>query len=232
MPVLNRIAGYADDMTEWRRWLHRHPELGLDCHQTAAFVVGKLREFGVDEIHEGIARTGVVAIVNGQGEGPTIGLRADMDALPMAEDSGVEYASETPGNMHACGHDGHTTMLLGAAKYLAETRRFKGRVALIFQPDEEGDGGGRVMVEEGIMDRFDIAHVFALHNAPGTPAGHFSTCPGPIMATADQFYVTVTGQGGHGASPATAIDPIPATIAMVQAFQTIVSRNHETARQL
>lgn len=232
MPVLNRIAGYADEMREWRRWLHRHPELGLECHETAAFVAEKLREFGVDEVHEGIAKTGIVAIVNGQGDGPTIGLRADMDALPMDEISGVEYSSETPGKMHACGHDGHTTMLLGAAKYLAETRRFSGRVALIFQPDEEGNGGGRVMVEEGIMDRFEINRVFAIHNAPGIPEGQFSTCPGPILATADQFFVTVRGQGGHGASPQLAVDPIPAAVAMVQAFQTIVSRSHDSARQL
>ena len=151
MPVLNRIAGFTDDMKEWRQWLHRNPELGFECHKTAGFVADKLRAFGVDEIHEGIATTGIVALIEGQGEGPTIGLRADMDALPMTETSGVAYTSETPGKMHACGHDGHTTMLLGAARYLAETRRFRGRVALIFQPAEEGGGGGRVMVEEGIM---------------------------------------------------------------------------------
>lgn len=232
MPVLNRIAGYAEEMTEWRRWLHRNPEIGLECHKTSDFVAERLESFGVDQIHRGIAKTGIVALIEGQGEGPTIGLRADMDALPMSEETGLDYASETPGAMHACGHDGHTTMLLGAAKYLAETRRFKGRVALIFQPDEEGGGGGRVMVEEGIMDRFDIGRVFALHNSPGTPLGHFSTNPGPIMASADEFSVTVTGSGGHGASPQTALDPIPPALAMIDAFHTIVSRNHDAYQQL
>ena len=232
MPVLNRIAGYADDMTEWRRWLHRHPELGFECHKTAAFVAEKLRAFGVDEIHEGIATTGIVAIINGQGEGPTMGLRADMDALPMDEITGADYASETPGKMHACGHDGHTTMLLGAARYLAETRRFKGRVALIFQPAEEGAGGGKVMVDEGIMDRFRIERVFALHNAPGSEMGHLLTRPGPILASADEFRVTVTGVGGHAAQPQQCRDPIMAATAMVQAFQTILSRNTDALDQL
>jgi hippurate hydrolase len=225
MPVLNRIAGYAEDMKEWRRWLHRYPELGLECHETAAFVAERLREFGVDEIHEGIARTGIVAIINGQDEGPTIGLRADMDALPMTEETDLDYASQTPGRMHACGHDGHTAMLLGAARYLAETRRFRGRAALIFQPDEEGEGGGRVMVEEGILDRFDISRVFAMHNAPGLPQGQFSLNSGPMNAASDEFFVEVRGVGGHGASPEECIDPIPPALAMISAFQTIVSRN-------
>jgi hippurate hydrolase len=232
MPVLNRIAGYSDDMKEWRRWIHQHPEVGLDCHQTAAFVVSKLREFGIEEIHEGIARTGVVAIIHGQGDGPTIGLRADMDALPMTEETGLSYASELPGRMHACGHDGHTAMLLGAARYLAETRRFRGRVALIFQPDEEGDGGGRVMVEEGIMERFEISRVFAVHNSPEAPFGHFSFCPGAMLAASDEFDVTVSGVGGHAAAPEQAVDPIPAALAMVSAFQTIVSRNHSAYDRL
>ena len=147
MPIINRIAGYAEDMTVWRRYLHAHPELQFECHQTAAFVVDRLREFGIDDIHEGIAKTGVVAIIEGREEGPTIGLRADMDALPMDELTGLDYASTVQGKMHACGHDGHTTMLLGAAKYLAETRNFAGRVALIFQPAEEGGGGAQVMVQ-------------------------------------------------------------------------------------
>lgn len=232
MPVLNRIAGYSEDMKEWRRWLHRHPELGLECHETAAFVATKLREFGVDEIHEGIARTGIVAIINGQDDGPTIGLRADMDALPMSEETGLDYASQTPGRMHACGHDGHTTMLLGAARYLAETRRFRGRAALIFQPDEEGQGGGRVMVEEGIMERFDVSRVFALHNNPGQPIGHFSLTPGPMKAAADEFFVEVRGVGGHGASPEECVDPIPPALAMISAMQTIVSRNFSAGDRL
>ncbi|MEM6324761.1 MAG: M20 aminoacylase family protein [Pseudomonadota bacterium] len=227
MPIINRIGDYAAEMTKWRRWMHRHPELGFDCHKTAAFVVEKLKSFGVDEIHEGIAKTGVVAIINGQGDGPTIGLRADMDALPIDEATGLDYASETPGVMHACGHDGHTTMLLGAAKYLTETRRFKGRVALIFQPAEEGGAGGNVMVQEGMMERFDIAQVYALHNAPDREPGRFFTTPGPIMAAVDEFRITIKGKGGHGAFPQETKDPVTAAVAMVQAIQTIVSRNHK-----
>ena len=159
MPVLNRIASYAEDMKGWRRHLHQYPELAFDCHETAAWIVERLREIGVDEIHEGIAKTGVVALIKGQADGPVIGLRADMDALPIEELTGAPYASKVPGKMHACGHDGHVTMLLGAAKYLAETRNFSGRVALIFQPAEEDGGGGEVMVREGIMDRFGIDQV-------------------------------------------------------------------------
>jgi hippurate hydrolase len=232
MPVINRIAGLAPEMAEWRRWMHRNPELSFDCHRTAAFVADRLREFGVDEIHEGIATTGIVAIVNGQGPGPTVGLRADMDALPIREASGVDHASEIPGKMHACGHDGHTAMLLGAAKYLAETRNFRGRVALIFQPAEEDGGGGGVMVQEGIMDRFDVAEVYALHNAPNFEEGQFFTAPGPIMAAVDEFEVTVDGRGGHAAMPQDTADPLVAAIAMVQAFQTIVSRNHRPTDDL
>lgn len=226
MPIINRIADYAADMTAWRRHLHAHPELAFECFETAAFVVARLREFGVDEIHEGIATSGVVAIIEGNVAGPTIGLRADMDALPMDETTGVDYASTVPGKMHACGHDGHTTMLLGAAKYLAETRNFAGRVALIFQPAEEAGGGANVMVKEGILDRFDIAEVYALHNAPGTSVGAFYTTPGPIMAAVDTFHIHITGRGGHGAMPHETADPIVAAVGMVTAIQTIVSRNH------
>ncbi len=226
MPVVNRIADYTADMTAWRQHLHSIPELEFECHETAAFVADRLREFGVDELHEGIAKTGIVAIINGQGEGPTIGLRADMDALPIPEETGVEYASTKPGNMHACGHDGHTTMLLGAARYLAETRNFRGRVALIFQPAEEEGGGAGVMVEEGLMDRFDISEVYALHNAPGIPVGDFHTTPGPIMAAVDTFHVYVQGVGGHGAMPHETRDPVMAACGIAQAIQTIVSRNH------
>ncbi len=232
MPVINRIAGFAEEMAGWRRWMHRNPELSFDCHRTAAFVADRLREIGVDEIHEGIATTGIVAIVNGQGPGPTVGLRADMDALPIVEMSSASYASENHGQMHACGHDGHTAMLLGAAKYLAETRAFRGRVALIFQPAEEDGGGGAVMVRDGVMDRFDIAEVYALHNAPNFAEGQFYTAPGPIMAAVDEFDVTVEGRGGHAAMPQDTADPLVAAVAMVQAFQTIVSRNHRPTDDL
>lgn len=226
MPVINRIADFTPDMTAWRRHLHTIPELMFECHQTAAFVAERLREFGITEIHEGIATTGVVAIIEGQGDGPTIGLRADMDALPMQEETGLPYASMVDGMMHACGHDGHTTMLLGAARYLAETRNFKGRVALIFQPAEENGGGGEVMVKEGILDTFDIKEVYALHNAPGVEVGNFYTTPGPIMAAADSFDIHIVGNGGHGAMPHATADPIMAAVGIANAIQTIVSRNN------
>ena len=236
MPVLNRIAAFAPEMAGWRRYLHQHPELGQDCVNTAAYVVERLREFGIDEIHEGIARTGVVALIHGQGPrikgGPVIGLRADMDALPITEASGVPHASLTPGKMHACGHDGHTAMLLGAAKYLAETRNFAGSVALIFQPAEETGGGAEVMVAEGMMERFGIGQVYALHNAPGTAVGGFRTTPGPIMAAVDTFHIEVTGRGGHGAVPHQARDPVVAAVGIVQAIQTISSRNHNALDDL
>ena len=225
MPVLNAIAGYADDMTGWRRHLHAHPELGFDCHATAAFIADRLRAFGVDEIHESIARSGIVAIIEGQGAGPTIGLRADMDALPIVEATGVDHASQVPGKMHACGHDGHVTMLLGAARYLCETRRFRGRVALIFQPAEEDGGGGEVMVQEGMMDRFGIGRVFGIHNVPNIAFGHFNTTPGALMASVDTATVHVTGKGGHGATPHDCVDPVVAIVAMVQAMPTIITRN-------
>lgn len=225
MPVLNAIAGYADEMTGWRRHLHQHPELQFDCHKTAAFIADRLREFGVDELHLGIATSGIVAIINGQGVGPTIGLRADMDALPITEATGLDYASAVPGRMHACGHDGHVTMLLGAAKYLCETRRFSGRVALLFQPAEEDGGGGEIMVKECVMDRFDIAQVYGIHNAPGVPLGHFTTTPGALMASVDTATVVVTGKGGHGATPHECVDPVVAIVGMVQAIQTIIPRN-------
>ena len=232
MPIMNRIGDYADEMKAWRQALHRMPELMFDCHRTAGFVAERLREIGVDAIHEGIAETGIVALIRGQGEGPVIGLRADMDALPITEATGLDYASEVPGMMHACGHDGHTTMLLGAAKYLAETRNFRGTVALIFQPAEEEGAGGEAMVKAGILDRFGIGEVYALHNAPGFPVGQFYTCPGPIMAAVDTFEIFVTGRGGHGAFPQDCRDPIPAAAAMVQAIQTIVSRDHDGRKDL
>jgi len=230
--VINRIASYADEMATWRQHIHQNPELGFECHETAAFVVEKLRSFGINKIETGIATSGVVAIIDGQGAGPTIGLRADMDALPIHENTDLEYCSTTPGVMHACGHDGHTTMLLGAAKYLAETRNFTGRVALIFQPAEEGPGGGRVMVEEGVIERYDISKVFALHTMPGADAGTFSTTPGPIMAAVDTFSINISGRGGHGAYPHETADPVVAAVGIVQAVQTIVSRNHYALDEL
>ncbi|AZB63699.1 amidohydrolase [Cereibacter sphaeroides] len=232
MPVVNRIADYAEEMTAWRRHLHRHPELRFDCQNTAAFIAERLRAFGVDEIHEGIATSGLVAIIEGQGEGPTIGLRADMDALPIQELTGAHYASTVPGRMHACGHDGHVTMLLGAARYLAETRRFAGRVALLFQPAEEDGGGGEVMVREGVMDRFGISQVYGIHNAPNVPLGRFVTAPGPLMAAVDTATVRVIGKGGHGATPHETVDPVVAIVGMVSALQTIISRNLYTLDDL
>ena len=232
MAIVNRIAGYADEMTGWRRHLHTIPELGRECFKTAAFVEEKLREFGVDEIQTGFATTGIVAIINGQGNGPTIGLRADMDGLPIIETTGLEYQSTHEGRMHACGHDGHTTMLLGAAKYLCETRNFSGRVALIFQPDEEATGGAEAMVEEGILDFFDISQVYGIHNMPDFPFGGFFTTTGPLMAGADVFDINIKGRGGHGAMPHGTVDPVLAACSIAQAIQTIVSRNVDAAERL
>ena len=232
MAIINRIGDLGPEMAAWRQHLHSIPELSFDCPKTSAFIRERLDEIGVDAVHDGIAQTGIVAIIEGQGEGPTIGLRADFDALPITEETGVEYASTHPGQMHACGHDGHTAMLLGAAKYLAETRNFSGRVALIFQPAEEAGGGGEIMVQEGIMDRFDIREVYAIHNAPGKDFGKFHTRAGPIMAAADTFHIHVTGKGGHGARPYDCVDPVVAACGIVAALQTIVSRNHNTAGSL
>ena len=189
MPIINRIANFAEDMNQWRQELHSNPELKFDCYETASFIVERLKEFGINEIHTGIAKTGIVAIINGKKDGETIGLRADMDALPLQEIKDHPYKSKKDGIMHACGHDGHMTMLLGAAKYLNETKNFSGKVALIFQPSEEDGGGGRVMCEEGIMDTFSINQVYGLHNAPGLPLGFFKTNPGPNMAAADDFTI-------------------------------------------
>ena len=225
MPILNRIGEFAEDMKTWRRHLHQNPELQFDCHETAAFVVARLREFGVDEIHEGIGQTGVVGIIEGQGPGPTIGLRADMDALPIQEARDIPHKSKVDGKMHACGHDGHTTMLLGAARYLAETRNFAGRVALIFQPAEEGGGGGDAMVRDGMMERFDIAQVYGMHNWPGLEVGKITMTPGPTMAAADQFDIRIRGYGAHAAYPHKSVDPVMIAVQIAQAMQTLVSRN-------
>ena len=219
MPILNRAAELQDEVAGWRRTLHQNPELNYDVHQTAAFVAQKLESFGCDQVVTGIGRTGVVGIIKGNlGSGATVGLRADMDALPIVEATGKPYASQNPGKMHACGHDGHTAMLLGAAKYLAETRNFAGSVAVIFQPAEEGGAGGLAMVEDGMMDRFGISQVYGMHNMPGLPVGQFAIRPGPIMAGTAEFTITVKGKGGHAAMPHGAVDPI------VTALQTIASR--------
>ena len=226
MAILNSIAGFENDMAKWRRHLHQNPELGRDCYKTAEYIQERLKEFGITEIHTGYASTGIVAIIEGQTSGRTIGLRADMDALPITENTGMPYSSKNEGVMHACGHDGHTTMLLGAARYLSETRNFSGRVALIFQPDEEATGGAEVMVEEGILEKFEIEEVYALHNIPGHDVGVMYTRPGPIMAGADSFNVEIQGKGGHAAYPHEVKDPIVAAVSIAQAFQTIVSRNN------
>lgn len=227
MPVLNRIAEFHEEIAGWRRDFHAHPEVLYDVVRTAGIVEQKLREFGCDEVVAGIGRTGVVGIINGRtgGTGRTIGLRADMDALPVTEKTGKDYASTVPGKMHACGHDGHTAMLLGAAKYLAETRNFAGRIAVIFQPAEEGGAGGKAMLEDGLVARFGIDEFYGMHNWPGMPAGHFGIRAGGIMAATDRFYIDITGQGGHAARPQTTIDPIVVAANMIVALQSIVSRN-------
>ena len=227
MPVINRIAEFHADMTEWRQDIHRHPELALQETRTSQLVQDKLRSFGVDEIHTGFARTGVVGVIHGRQPGPGLGFRADMDALPILEETGVAYASTTPGVMHACGHDGHTTMLLGAARYLAETRNFAGTVYLIFQPAEERYGGGRMMVEDGLFERFPMQQVFGMHNWPTAPEGVFLWRDGPTMAAVGTIEITVTGRGTHGAMPHTGVDPIVVSAAIIQAFQSIVARNVE-----
>jgi amidohydrolase len=226
MPILNRTAQMQNEVAGWRQHLHSIPEINFDLPQTSAFVAEKLKEFGCDEVATGIAKTGVVGVIRGRhGSGGTIGLRADMDALPIVEATGRSYASTKPGNMHACGHDGHTAMLLGAAKYLAETRNFAGSVAVIFQPAEEGGGGGNIMVQEGMMERFGIDKVFGMHNMPGMPVGQFAIRPGPITAATAEFTVQVKGRGGHAAMPHQSIDPIVIASQMVMSLQTIASRS-------
>jgi hippurate hydrolase len=233
MPILNRAAEMQDEIAGWRQHIHRTPELGFDLYQTAEFVAARLKEFGCDEVVTGIARTGIVGIIKGRlGPGPTVGLRADMDALPISETSGKAYASTVSGKMHACGHDGHTAMLLGAAKYLAETRNFAGSVAVIFQPAEEGGGGGNEMVKEGMMERFGIARVFGMHNMPGLPVGQFAIRPGAIMAATAEFKIKVTGRGGHAAMPHRSIDPIVTASQIVLALQTIASRTVDPAESV
>jgi len=226
MPILNRAAELQAEATEWRRHLHESPEILYEVTNTAAFVAERLKEFGVDEIVTGIGRTGVVGIIKGRGESDrTIGLRSDMDALPVDEVTGKPWASKIPGRMHACGHDGHMAMLLGAAKYLAETRNFNGRIAVIFQPAEEGGAGALAMVEDGLMERFGISEVYGMHNMPGIPAGQFAIRKGGIMAAPDKFTITVTGRGSHAAQPNRSIDPIVIGAQIVSNLQMIASRN-------
>jgi hippurate hydrolase len=226
MPIINRVAEFHPEMTEWRRDFHMHPELGFEEFRTAGIVADKLREFGCDEVVTGLAKTGVVGVIHGsKGPGRAIGLRADMDALPIEEATGLPHASTIPGKMHACGHDGHTTMLLGAARYLAETRNFDGTVYVIFQPAEENLAGGGVMVAEGLFDRFPMERVFGLHNWPAAPAGTFIWREGPVMAAVANLEATITGKGAHGALPFQGNDPIVIAAAIVQALQSVVARN-------
>ena len=227
MSLLPEIIAMKDEVAGWRRHLHERPELLFDVNETSAFVAEKLKEFGCDEIVTGMGRTGVVGLIRGRpgSNGPTVGLRADMDALPITEITGVPWASRTPGKMHACGHDGHTAMLLGAAQHLAKTRNFNGAVAVIFQPAEEGGGGGREMVKDGLMERFGISKVYGMHNMPGLPVGQFAIRQGAIMASTDEFRIKLTGRGGHAAMPHKSIDPIVAGSAVVMSIQTIASRN-------
>ncbi|MEQ3631665.1 MAG: M20 aminoacylase family protein [Sulfitobacter sp.] len=234
MPVKNRFAELHDDITAWRRDLHENPEILFETHRTSATVAEKLRSFGCDEVVEGIGRTGVVGVIKGKetGSGKVIGLRADMDALPIHEQTGLEYASKTDGAMHACGHDGHTAMLLGAAQYLAETRNFDGTVVVIFQPAEEGGGGGREMCEDGMMDRFGIQEVYGMHNWPGMPTGSFGIRPGSFFAATDQFDITFEGRGGHAAKPHETVDTTVMAAQAVLALQTITSRNADPVEQI
>ncbi|MFT4151425.1 MAG: M20 aminoacylase family protein [Paracoccaceae bacterium] len=234
MPVKNRFAELLPEITAWRHDFHENPELLFEVHRTAGKVANLLRSFGVDEVAEGVGRTGVVGVIRGKTDtaGRVIGLRADMDALPIVEQTGLPYASKTPGKMHACGHDGHTAMLLGAAKYLAETRNFDGTAVVIFQPAEEGGGGGREMVADGLMDRWGIQEVYGMHNMPGIPLGTFAIRPGALMAAADQFDITLTGKGGHAAKPHECVDTTVVAAHVIVALQTIASRNVDPLKQV
>ncbi|HEU5444701.1 MAG TPA: M20 aminoacylase family protein [Pseudolabrys sp.] len=227
MPIVNRVADLHADITEWRHDLHMHPELQYDVHRTAGSVAEKLKAFGCDEVVTGLGRTGVVGVIRGKkgASGKTIGLRADMDALPIEEASDLPYKSAIPGKMHACGHDGHTAMLLGAARYLTETRNFSGTAVVIFQPAEEGGGGGKAMVDDGLMDRFGIEEVFGMHNYPGMPVGAFGIRPGPVMAAADALTIDIEGVGAHAARPHLGVDTVLVGAQIINALQSVVSRN-------
>jgi hippurate hydrolase len=228
MPIINRIADLHREITAWRRDIHAHPELQYDVHRTAALVADRLKSFGCDEVVTGIGRTGVVGVIRG-GKGAdigrVIGLRADMDALPIEEAGDVPYRSTVPGKMHACGHDGHTAMLLGAARYLTETRNFNGTAVVIFQPAEEGGAGGKAMVQDGLMDRFRIEEVYGMHNYPGLALGEFALRPGPLMASADRITIEIEGRGGHAARPHISVDTVLVGAQIINQIQSIVSRN-------
>jgi amidohydrolase len=227
MPIVNRVADLKSEIAEWRRDLHAHPELMFDVNRTAGVVAEKLREFGCDDVATGIGRTGVVGVIHGRKgtSDKAIGLRADMDALPIEEATGLPYKSTVAGKMHACGHDGHTAMLLGAARYLADTRNFAGSAVLIFQPAEEGGGGGKVMVQDGLMERFKIGEVYGMHNLPDLPVGQFALRPGPTMAAADFMSIEIEGKGGHAARPHFSVDSVLVGAQIVNNVQSIVSRN-------
>jgi len=226
MPIVNRVADMQDEIALWRRDFHEHPEIGFEVQRTAGIVADKLRAFGCDEVVPGIGQTGVVGVIRGRNgqSGAVVGLRADMDALPILEMTGVPYASKTPGQMHACGHDGHTAMLLGAAKYLCETRNFDGTVIVIFQPNEEGLTGSLAMLEDGLMERFGIQQVFGMHTSPNYELGKFAICEGPMLAACDKFTIEITGKGAHAARPHEGIDPVVIAAQTIMALQTIASR--------
>jgi amidohydrolase len=226
MPIVNRVADLHDEITAWRRDFHAHPELQYDVHRTAASVADKLKSFGCDEVVTGIGRTGVVGVIRGRKPGAkVVGLRADMDALPIEEATALPYKSTVPGKMHACGHDGHTAMLLGAAKYLADTRNFAGTAVMIFQPAEEGGAGARAMLRDGLFDRFGVQEVFGMHNYPGMPVGEFAIRPGPLMASTDSIAIKLEGKGTHAAWPHLGVDTVLVGAQIVNALQSIVSRN-------
>lgn len=232
MALAPELTALLPEMTAWRHDLHMHPELQFDLPRTSAKVAGLLRDFGCDEVVTGIGRSGVVGVIQGKRAGDrVIGLRADMDALPITEATGLPYASRTAGMMHACGHDGHTAMLLGAAKHMAQTRDFAGKVVVIFQPAEEAGGGGQAMVQDGLMERFGIQEVYAMHNQPGLAVGNFATREGAVMAAADEFEITLTGKGGHAAKPQYAVDPMPIAAQIILGLQTITSRMVDPAEQ-
>ena len=227
MPIINSVAAMQDEVARWRRDIHQHPEVLYEVHRTAGIVAEKLKAFGCDEVVCGIGRTGVVGVIRGRNgtSGKVMGLRADMDALPMTEQSDLPYASRSPGKMHACGHDGHTAMLLGAAKYLCQTRNFDGTAVVIFQPAEEGGAGGKAMVDDGLMERWGIQEVYGMHNMPGIPTGTFAIRPGPLLAASDGIHIAITGKGGHASRPHQCVDPVLVGSHIVTQLHSIVSRN-------